>query len=113
MVQMCRSRIEIEFFFPKDFLKFILLTNLLNTFRYFPQNKKLEASSSCDEGDVSEEDEDDSVVWNNVQGGHINENETKNGIMGYSPKLSNKANQKVRNFLSYLMHRNILFIVFP
>ena len=100
---MCRSRIEIEFFFPEHTLKFVQLTVLLNTFPYFPQNKKLEASISCDEGDVSEEDEDDSVVWNNGQGGHINENETKNGIMGYSPKLSNKANQKVRSFLSYLL----------
>lgn len=55
---------------------------------FFLQNKKLPTSVSCDEGEVSEEEEDDSVVYSNGNGQEktINENETKNGALGFPHK---------------------------
>ena len=52
------------------------------------QNKKLPTSVSCDEGEVSEEEEDDSVVYSNGNGQEktINENETKNGALNFPHK---------------------------
>ena len=76
----------------------------ISIYTFLSKNKKLPSSISTDEGEVSEEEEDETVAYSNGddKGKTINDNEAKNGTLGFSFKNSNKiSSQKV--FISCLL----------
>ena len=92
--------------FLKAIKRHIHITTITTLLFVFIQNKKLATSVSCDEGEVSEEEEDEAVAYSNGSDKEKSYNDSeKNGNLTWTLKSSSK-NLKVQIFTKF---KNLLF----